>query len=162
MSVEGLRAELRRADAERLPFADASFDFVYSWEVIHHTPNVRAAAREIVRVVRPGGRVCVMIYHRHSLVALQCWLLNGLLRGRPFRSFTDVIANHIESPGTQAFTVSEAQQFFGGLRALKATTVVTPYDVRFARFRYLPGWIQRLIRSRFGWFLVVEGTRLPT
>jgi SAM-dependent methyltransferase len=132
---------------------------VYSWGVIHHTPDVAAAAAEIVRVVKPGGRICVMIYHRHSLVALQAWILNGLLRGRPLRTLKDVIASHIESPGTQAFTVREACRLFPGIEPLTATTVVTPYDVRIARSRFLPRWVQRLVPRRFGWFLVVEGVR---
>lgn len=54
------------ADAERLDFQDASFDLVYSHGVLHHTPDTRAAVREIHRVLRPGGRAVVMLYHRDS------------------------------------------------------------------------------------------------
>ena len=159
LELEGLHADLRCADAERLPFPDESFDFVYSWGVIHHTPNVRAAAAEIVRVTRPGGRVCVMVYNRHSLVAAQAWLVNGLLRGRPLRTLDDVIRSHIESPGTQAFTESEARELFPGLDPMTITPVVTPYDVRLTRSRFASRWVQQLVPSRLSWFLVVEGTK---
>jgi SAM-dependent methyltransferase len=56
----------RVADAEKLEFPDSSFDVVYSHGVLHHTPNTQAAVREIHRVLRPGGRAVVMLYHRDS------------------------------------------------------------------------------------------------
>ena len=46
----------RLGDAERLPLPDASFDRVSSNGVLHHTPDMPAALREIRRVLRPGGR----------------------------------------------------------------------------------------------------------
>lgn len=49
-----------------LPFADASFDLVYSMGVIHHVPDTEAAVSEFHRVLRPGGRAIVMLYHRDS------------------------------------------------------------------------------------------------
>jgi ubiquinone/menaquinone biosynthesis C-methylase UbiE len=64
--VEGLRGEFRVADAERLDFADESFDLVYSHGVLHHTPDTEAAVREVRRVLKPGGRAVVMLYHRDS------------------------------------------------------------------------------------------------
>lgn len=62
----GLEGQFRTADAENLDFADASFDLVYSHGVLHHTPDAERAVREIHRVLRPGGRAVVMLYHRDS------------------------------------------------------------------------------------------------
>ncbi|HKO36600.1 MAG TPA: class I SAM-dependent methyltransferase [Pyrinomonadaceae bacterium] len=64
--VSGLKGEFHVADAERLDFPDASFDLVYSHGVLHHTPDIEAAVREIHRVLKPGGRAMVMLYHRGS------------------------------------------------------------------------------------------------
>ncbi len=61
-----LPGKFQTADAEKLDFADNSFDLVYSHGVLHHTPDAERAVREIYRVLRPGGRVVVMLYHRDS------------------------------------------------------------------------------------------------
>jgi len=61
-----LPGEFRVADAERLDFPDSYFDVVYSHGVLHHTPDTAGAVREIHRVLRPGGKAVVMLYHRNS------------------------------------------------------------------------------------------------
>ncbi len=67
LEQRGLPANCFVSDAEALPFADGSFDVVYSHGVLHHTPNLPAAVAEVYRVLRPGGRAIVMMYHRASL-----------------------------------------------------------------------------------------------
>ncbi|MGA9859481.1 MAG: class I SAM-dependent methyltransferase [Solirubrobacteraceae bacterium] len=53
----GLDVRTARADAESLPFPDASFDLVLGHAVLHHLPNLRRAFAEFHRVLRPGGRI---------------------------------------------------------------------------------------------------------
>ena len=61
-----LPGEFETADAENLAFPSESFDLVYSHGVLHHTPETGKAIQEIHRVLRPGGRAVVMLYHRGS------------------------------------------------------------------------------------------------
>ena len=96
LALEDLDAELRVADAENLPFSDESFDFAYSWGVLHHTPDTFRAVREAIRVTRAGGRVCVMMYARHSWVSYALWLRHALLAGRPHTSLRHPRAPHRE------------------------------------------------------------------
>ncbi len=85
LELEGLQGEVVVADAETLPFEDGSFDRIYSWGVLHHTPDTGRAVREAIRVTKPGGQVCVMLYARHSWVAYGMWVRHALLAGKPFR-----------------------------------------------------------------------------
>lgn len=62
----GIPGKFETADAEELQFANDTFDLVYSHGVLHHTPEIEKAIREIHRVLRPGGRAVVMLYHRDS------------------------------------------------------------------------------------------------
>jgi ubiquinone/menaquinone biosynthesis C-methylase UbiE len=61
-----LPGSFQTADAENLSFPNASFDLVYSHGVLHHTPETEKAIQEIHRVLPPGGRAVVMLYHRGS------------------------------------------------------------------------------------------------
>jgi ubiquinone/menaquinone biosynthesis C-methylase UbiE len=64
--VFNLPGTFRTADAEKLDFADESFDVVYSHGVLHHTPDTATAIREVHRVLKKNGRAIVMLYHRNS------------------------------------------------------------------------------------------------
>lgn len=66
-AMYGLEADLRVADAENLPYNDDSFDVVYSFGVLHHTPNTEKSVAEVYRVLKPGGMAVVMLYHTNSL-----------------------------------------------------------------------------------------------
>lgn len=67
LSARGLQAEFLTVDAEQLPFRAGSFDHVYSFGVIHHTPNPTVVMDEIHRVLRPGGTVTAAVYNRTSI-----------------------------------------------------------------------------------------------
>jgi ubiquinone/menaquinone biosynthesis C-methylase UbiE len=64
----GVAGKFEVANAEeRLPFPDATFDHIYSFGVIHHSPVPERIVREIRRVLRPGGTLTVMLYNRSSI-----------------------------------------------------------------------------------------------
>jgi len=59
--------EVKQGSVLYIPYEDASFDMVFSHGVLHHVPDIRAAQREIRRVLKPGGELVVMLYARFSL-----------------------------------------------------------------------------------------------
>ncbi|WP_406832176.1 class I SAM-dependent methyltransferase [Pedococcus sp. KACC 23699] len=59
--------DLRQGSVLDIPWADDSFDLVFSHGVLHHVPDVHRAQAEIHRVLRPGGALVAMLYARHSL-----------------------------------------------------------------------------------------------
>lgn len=62
LGLKGLQATVRQANAEELPFPDASFDLVFSSGVLHHTPRPDKAFREAFRVLRPRGDAKITLY----------------------------------------------------------------------------------------------------
>lgn len=80
-ALKGLHARIMVADAEELPFEDRSFDFVWSWGVIHHSSRTARIARQIARVLTEDGECRVMVYNREGAWAKGIFLRDHLLRG---------------------------------------------------------------------------------
>lgn len=129
LDAYGLSSDLREADAEHLPFADNSFSLVYSWGVMHHSPDTSRAFREAHRVLRPGGVLRVMIYHRPSVVGLMLWARYGLAAGHPACSLADVYARHLESPGTKGYTVDEGRALVAPFRTSSVRSAISFADM---------------------------------
>jgi SAM-dependent methyltransferase len=66
--VAGLALQWEEADAERLPFADASFDVVMSSIGVMFAPHHEAAADELVRVCRPGGTIGLLSWTPEGMI----------------------------------------------------------------------------------------------
>jgi ubiquinone/menaquinone biosynthesis C-methylase UbiE len=101
----GLAASVVQGDVEQLPFEDACFDLVASNGVLHHTPDMPAALREIRRVLRPGGEARIIVYNRGSFHYLISQLLfRGILQGGVIKdgSMGAVLAHGVESTSVDA------------------------------------------------------------
>lgn len=151
LEVYGLSSNLQRIDAETLPFEDNSFDVVYSWGVIHHSEHPEKIIAEIHRVLKKGGTFIGMMYGRYSLFSLKIWFSFALRSGKPWRSFADVIWNHMESVGTKAYTVPELKKLFSAFNEFEGTPITTP-----AELNNLPQWIRRFIPSSWGFFIAIK------
>lgn len=154
LAFRGRTSNLRRLDAEVLPFETGSFDVVYSWGVIHHAERPDRVFAEVHRVLRPGGVFLGMLYARHSLVAYRKWVGNALRQGKPWRSLSSVIWDHMESVGTKAYTEREVRQLFREFASCETTRFLTPYDTE-----ELPAWTNRVLPPALGWNIAIEATR---
>ena len=79
------KAKILQMNAEDLQFEDNSFDFVWSWGVIHHSANPRQILKEINRVLKPGGQFKAMVYYRSFWSYYAFGLLAGIGRGYFFK-----------------------------------------------------------------------------
>jgi len=124
-----LKSNVIQGNAESLDFQDNTFDLVYSWGVLHHSPNTPRTITELYRVLKPGGVAKVMIYNKYSLVGFMLWLYYALFRLKPFTSLNTIYANHLESPGTKAYTPKEARRLFSQFNSVQIKTVLTHGDL---------------------------------
>jgi len=162
LNLEGRRAPLTVSDAEMLPFRSASFDGVYSYGVLHHSPDTEAAIAEVHRVVRPGGWVRIMIYHHPSISA---WLLAARYRRSPRKALA-----YLESPGTKAYSVAETRRLFVAFHDVTCRVVLGSGDLMLMRpsskhahlawlWRVYPRWLVRRIGRPFGSMVLITGRR---
>jgi ubiquinone/menaquinone biosynthesis C-methylase UbiE len=82
LRLAGVPGNVLQMDAERMAFADASFDFVWSWGVVHQSADTQRVLAEIARVLRPGGRCTVMVYYRSWWNYHVSGFLRGVFQGR--------------------------------------------------------------------------------
>jgi ubiquinone/menaquinone biosynthesis C-methylase UbiE len=114
--VFGLTGQIEQADCEDLPFSNDTFDAVWSWGVIHHSTSTERCLEEITRVLKPGGRILLMVYYKRSIVYyVHCGLLRGILLGQlASRTLQEIYAAASDGFYARVFTKKE-------LRALLET-----------------------------------------
>jgi len=116
--AQGLVVKFEAADAENLPYGDASFDVVLSTFGVMFAPDHQRSARELIRVCRPGGRI-----------GLACWTPAGFL-GDLFRT----IAKHVPPvPGVQSPLLWGSDPH---VRTLLDGVAKIEHTPRFFNFRY--------------------------
>jgi SAM-dependent methyltransferase len=64
LALRKLPGTVLQMDAEAMQFREHSFDFIWTWGVIHHSANTSKIIQEMNRVLRPGGQAIVMVYYR--------------------------------------------------------------------------------------------------
>ncbi len=163
LDLYSLRGEVEEADAEDLPFSDSSFDLVYSWGVIHHTPNTEKAVEEIYRVLKPAGRILIMIYHKYSWAVLRLLIKYGIMNAELFTlGFQGVISRHTETtdesnPLTKVYSRRGAKRLFSKFINLELTVCVTASDGT-----RIPRLVRDIFSPWIGWYLVIKGEKPAT
>lgn len=171
LELAGLEADVREADAEALPYADASFDYVWSWGVIHHSESTGRVIAEIARVLRPGGRLALMVYHRSSITF---WLnyvaYRGVVRGGLLRESPDQLANRwsdgvIARHYTRSDLTHALAPHFEGIATQvmgqMSEALPLPTRIRSGVARVVPGGLRQALLRRYGWFLFATASRRP-
>ena len=147
----GLDVSGRVADAETLPFEDAEFDLVIGHAVLHHIPDVELALREVLRVLRPGGRFvfCGEPTARGDIVARQLSRLTWWITTRAIR--LPVLRDRFGRPAEEIAASSEAAR-------LEAVVDLHTFDPdSLARMAMRAGAVdvatvtEELTSSWFGW-----------
>lgn len=168
----GLAGDILNADARKLPFENESFDFVYSWGVLHHSPDIQQSLNEMYRVLRPGGQVGVMLYNRRSLRQFYMTMLEGVFHledrflsplefNSRYTDGMDMEGNPHTWPVTKAECRKDLFRKFGncGMRLL-GTELDDSFPVMFPIIGSLaPRALKKLYARHFGWSIWITATK---
>lgn len=163
-------ANIRQMDAEQMEFADSTFDLVWSWGVIHHSSDTRRVLREVHRVLKPGGRVVLMVYNRGWWNYYTCGgLINGIFRGGVFKygSIAKAIQAHTDGALARYYSVRSFRRLTSeGFRVESAVVMGAKTDVfpipsgwaKDALMRTIPDGATRFLTNRcgMGGFLIAQ------
>jgi len=113
----GSKADILKMDAEKMEFPDSSFDFVWSWGVIHHSANTRKVLEEIYRVLRPGGKAVIMVYHRGWWNYYLTGFLRAFATGDLFKhkSLAQSVQSHTDGALARYYSCAEWRRLTGDL-----------------------------------------------
>jgi len=162
--LRGLTGKFFHGDAETLPFEDNSFDLVYSNGVIHHTPNTSQVIKEIFRVLKPQGKIIIMVYAENSLhYWAQLVYAYGIKKGWfADHSIGDIMSHTVEltnkkaRPLVKVYTAAKLKELFSifsNINIIKRQ--LTPAEVP-----SMMRWIGAEKLQKFiGWNLIIKAQK---
>lgn len=172
--IYSLEGEILQADGNKLDFEDNTFDYVYSWGVLHHSPNLSKSIDELFRVLKPGGEFGVMLYNRESI--REYYIVNYI---EGFLHYESKFLNDLEmnsrygdgereegNPHTWPVTKDEMFKLFNNYsKDMKIDTLGTDLDSIFKFLLpgiglFLPQIIKKSWAKRYGWSLWMSGSKV--
>jgi len=176
-------AEFILGDAENLPFADNTFDTIYSIGVLHHTPNTQKGINEIHRVLKKNGKTIIMLYRKYTpkwfaiiilrffskfldfIFGKEYWLLNKLRNSKKYYNsqLGTAALELFGCPTLKAYSPYEIRKMFSYFRSDK----LFYFQPGFARildfipifkipFNTIFRWFDNHTKRLFGFYVVIE------
>ena len=153
-ALNNFKADLYVGNAEKLDFQDDHFDIVYSFGVLHHTPNTQVAVNNIHRVLKPGGKAIVMLYNKLSWLNLLT-IISGV----------NIEHTYEEAPIVKKYLIHEAKKMFYKFSSIRVTTERFP--VKTLKYKNILGKlyngifvpifdvIPKFLIKPFGWHIII-------
>lgn len=167
--LAGLDGDFQLTDGESIPHADASFDIVCAMGVLHHVADPRPMVAEMLRVLKPGGQVIMMLYHRYSwrnLVIIPLLaLLHPKYRGRSLQGVRNA-TDGLDCPLAKVYSRRQARELLHDFEGHRFQVNQLAWRDLFARSP-LTRWLERVhpdLTSSFlarwlGWNLYITASK---
>ena len=142
----GLPGELKVDDAETLSYSNESFDVVYSFGVLHHTPDTQKSIDEVHRVLKPDGLAVIMLYHKQSYNYLIHKLLDAPFDGN----------KKDRCPIERAYSKAEIAKMFENYSSAKIEIedfMTTGHGIV---WDLLPKFMHKALGKIWGWPIIIK------
>ena len=168
LALLGHTATVLQHDAENLPFNANTFDFVWSWGVIHHSGHTARIVREISRVLKGDGEARIMVYNRDGIIAHLIairFLLSGFsLRGK---TLDETLWGYTDGYLARYYTLDQARDLFSAffddvqvkVLGQDVDVVPVPRRLRAMIVNRLSTDCRARVAARRGGFLFVSASR---
>lgn len=154
-----LQGSFLQGSALDLPYAGETFDCVCSMGVLHHTGNIHRSLQEIWRVLKPGGRLILMLYHRDSALYRFLFPMLSHLRSVPIEQLVNEV-DGVGNPKGEVFSKREVEQLLHGYSDLQLEIrTLQGWMLLPKGGRFVPDWLFKPFESRVGWFLYAKASK---
>jgi len=167
--LSGLNGRFQITDGDTLTFSDNQFDIVCSMGVLHHIENPRPMVKEMERVLKPGGKVIVMLYFRYSWKAMVIIRLKRLFdrryRGKSQREALNMNDGD-DCPLAVVYSKAQAGELLSRFENHRfrlnqlswKQLLLMPYLARILN-PFLPNCNNSIFARLMGWNLYIEATK---
>ena len=175
LGLYGYEPKVIEGDVENLPFEGNSFEVIFSFGVLHHTPDIAKSLLEAHRVLRPEGEFYVIVYHKNSifywitLLLFNHYLRFGFMKQR-FKERLSMIeyTTNQELPLVNAYTRRELRKMLEDsgfaveslwVRKLVKEDLPAIYGLE-RLWRFIPHACLDFAGKYFGWYLIVKAKKM--
>ena len=162
-SLYGYKTDLTTGDVEEMPYEDNSFDFVYTFGVIHHTPDMQKAVNEIYRVLKPGGKCYFAVYNKNSLFTLGV-LCKSIITFQFLKYNLMQQISLLEGGGNSNIyvklcTKKDVEKLFSGFNNCKIS--VAHMERRYFKWfgKFMSDKLLRKLGESFGWYIIMRAEK---
>lgn len=165
--MENIESSFIIGDAEYNCFKDNSFDVVYSFGVLHHTPDTQKAINEAYRVLKPGGEAIIMLYYKHSFFYwFSMFFVKGILKGNLFKmSMDEILSRFVEYstsgalPLVKVYTKKQARELFKSFKTIDIKIrQLTKEDFLFLG-KIIPNFVLNFLGKFIGWNILIKAIK---
>tara|TARA_B100000941_G_scaffold87172_1_gene60276 strand:- start:389 stop:1201 length:813 start_codon:yes stop_codon:yes gene_type:complete len=164
ISLNGIKnTQILEMDAEKLDFNDNTFDYLFSWGVIHHSSRPEKIYNEIYRVLKSGSKGSIMVYNKSSLRYWLMGIYHLYFRGMIFKGYdwSNVTKKFTDGYYHKHYVPKRLKEEFLSIGFSNVDIVISHY---LGKGKILPfiktnSYLGKFLSQKFGYFLTIEFTK---
>jgi len=167
-TLHGKTCVLKLCDGAEIDFPSNYFDYVYSHGVLHHTPDTVRCISEAYRVLKPGGKFILSLYHTYSAFHIFSMVIgNGFIKGKLFKLGYRGLMSTVEY-GADGMSIKPLVKTYTKRKLRHLLSDFSRVEFKIAHFkrehipnvgRLLPRCLEEGLEPYLGWYVIAFATK---